>query len=326
MRLTLFILIPLFSITALAEANATRDACLLRTLRAAESDTSIDAVKASCNKTDRKNSPLESRFYMEEINTGNQFAITPHKANYFLPVSYNKHPNEKPFVDRGSQESLENEEFLFQLSMKVAIWEKVLGHRTNLFFAYTGRFWWQAYNSDISAPFRDTNHEPELFLDFEPHWSLGSWKASSFSIGVVHQSNGRSLPLSRSWNRIYILAAAEKNDWVFALKPWYRIREDRKTDLTDPSGDDNPDIEFYMGHFEMYLGKRLGKHRVNAMIRNNLRSDNRGALQLDWTFPLWERTKLRGYIQYFNGYGESLIDYNSRTDRFSVGFIMTEWF
>ncbi len=303
------------------------DVCLLETLKSAERTMLAEEIKTQCSTEAKLDElPLTSRFYMEEKNTGNQFAITPHKPNYFLPYSYNNRPNEKPFQFQNNPENLDNEEFLFQLSMKVALWEKVLGHRTNLFFAYTGRFWWQAYNDNVSAPFRETNHEPEVFLDFEPHWSLGSWTANSFSIGLVHQSNGRSQPLSRSWNRIYLSAEVEKNNWVIAFRPWYHLPEEKKQSPDDPSGDDNPDIDFYMGHFELMLGKRFGGQHLNATLRNNLRSDNRGAVQLDWTFPLWETTKLRGYVQYFNGYGESLIDYNERSNRLSIGFTMTEWF
>lgn len=316
----------LLTLAIYTHAGKKEDQCLVDALIAAENGTTAEEIRTLCAAEDERNTPLESRFFMEEKNTGNQFAITPHKPNYFLPLSYNKNPNQEPFEEAGDDEQLDNEEFLFQLSMKVAIWEHVLGHRTNLFFAYTGRFWWQAYNSEISAPFRETNHEPEVFLSFEPHWDLGDWQATDFSIGLVHQSNGRSLPLSRSWNRIYLTAAVERNDWVIAVKPWYRLREDEKDDPNDSSGDDNPDIEFYMGHFELLVGKRLGEHKFDALIRNNLRSENRGAVQLDWSFPLWETTKLRGYVQYFNGYGESLIDYNARSDRISVGFIVTEWF
>ncbi len=334
--LGLLLVAPLYLSPLHVQAESSRkdppqpdDACLLETLKAAENGATAEEIRKLCQEQDpveKQESPLESRFYMEEKNTGNQFAITPHNPNYFLPLSYNSRPNEQPFDDLAGDERLENEEFLFQLSMKIAIWERVLGHRTNLFLAYTGRFWWQAYNREISAPFRETNHEPELFLSFEPHWDLGDWTANSFSIGLSHQSNGRSLPLSRSWNRVYMSAGVERDDWVIQLKPWYRIPEDEKSSPNDPSGDDNPDIDFYMGNFELLVGRRLGEHSFNAMIRNNLRSDNRGAVQLNWTFPLWPSTKLRGYVQYFNGYGESLIDYDDRTNRLSVGFIVTEWF
>ena len=66
----------------------------------------------------------------------------------------------------------------------------------------------------------------------------------------------------------------------------------------------------------------VGEHEFSFMTRNNLNSDNRGALQLDWSFPMWGR--LRGYAQYFNGYGESMIDYNADIQRFGIGILLTD--
>jgi phospholipase A1 len=68
------------------------------------------------------------------------------------------------------------------------------------------------------------------------------------------------------------------------------------------------------------------KQRFAVMLRNNLRSDNLGAVQLDWSFPLpLIGDKLSGYIQYFNGYGEGLLDYNKSVNRISAGFMLTDW-
>jgi phospholipase A1 len=60
------------------------------------------------------------------------------------------------------------------------------------------------------------------------------------------------------------------------------------------------------------------------MVRNNFHiDDNHGALELEWAFPLLDRVS--GYIQYFLGYGESLLDYNYKTNRIGIGFILKDW-
>jgi phospholipase A1 len=114
----------------------------------------------------------------------------------------------------------------------------------------------------------------------------------------------------------------ENDGYVFSFKPWYRISESEKETPLDPRGDDNPDIYKYMGYFEFSGAYRLNDHEFSFMTRNNLNSDNRGAIQLDWSFPLWGR--VRGYAQYFNGYGESLIDYNADIERIGVGILLTD--
>ena len=51
----------------------------------------------------------------------------------------------------------------------------------------------------------------------------------------------------------------------------------------------------------------------------------RGAFELGWSFPLWKYPYLKGYIQYFSGYGESLIDYNQHVNKVGIGFALSDW-
>ena len=108
---------------------------------------------------------------------------------------------------------------------------------------------------------------------------------------------------------------AERGNLYASLKPWWRIPETSK--------DDNPDIEKYLGNFELRLLQKYENHTFGLMLRNNLQSENYGAVQLDYTFPIGKR--LRGYLQIFNGYGESLIDYNHYNKRIGIGIMLTNW-
>ncbi|AKE52742.1 phospholipase A [Kangiella geojedonensis] len=340
------------------EARVDYDECVLQRIELSDDDTTIKDIKEYCEKrsnlaifrpskelltSDESDSEkvasddgengapkegsalLKKRLRMEYRVRDNRFAIIPHKPNYLLPVTFNNSPNQDSLENSGDDRQVDNIEVKFQVSFKTPFWEQPFGENSALFFAYTGQSYWQAYNKDVSSPFRETNHEPEIFAAWATDWQLGGWQIPYFSMGVSHQSNGRSGLGSRSWNRIYTEFAFEQDRWVLAFKPWWRIPEDRKEDPLDPDGDDNPDIDDYMGYFELYSAYQWDEHNFGIMLRNNLRSDNKGAFQFDWTFPLDDEGKLRGYVQYFNGYGESLIDYNRRVNRLGVGFVLTDW-
>ena len=247
------------------------------------------------------------------------FTLLGHKPNYVMPLSYNTQVNSDPFPVNDDQ--FDHFEVKFQLSLRTKVWENVLNDKSNLYVAYTNQSWWQAYNDKFSSPFRDTNHEPEIFLTYDDSYDFWGLTLKQTQFGLVHQSNGRSLPLSRSWNRLYLNFLFQKDNFYMSLKPWWRIPESKKDSPLDTKGDDNPDIIKYMGYGELNMSYWLGEHSLGMMFRNNLRSDNKGAIQLDWTFPL--AGNVRGYVQYFNGYGESLIDYNASVNRYSIGFMIT---
>ncbi|WP_341502067.1 phospholipase A [Gallaecimonas sp. GXIMD4217] len=259
---------------------------------------------------------VQQRVKREVATVENPFVITPHRPNYILPVKYNSSTNQPPVEVVGEEVRLQDVEMKFQLSLKFPIAFNLFGDNGQLWAAYTQQAFWQAYNDDISAPFRETNHEPELFLAFDISDDWFGIKPKYALFGFNHQSNGRSEPLSRSWNRLYADFIFETENLVLSVKPWYRIPESREED-------DNPDIDKYLGHGEITGVYVMGDYQLDFMVRNNLRSDNRGAVQLGVSFPLWG--KMKGYVQYFNGYGESLIEYNRHSQSIGVGIMLTNW-
>lgn len=264
-------------------------------------------------------SALSRHWELDDEAKQGAFLFRPHHPNYFLPFKYSSSPNNTPFQTSFTRPDLglDPVETELQLSFKIKGMQGVFGHdNVDLWFGYTATSFWQAYNSTISAPFRETNYEPEAMLVFRTNYEIGGFRGRFLNLGLSHQSNGRGEDLSRSWNRMYAQLGFERGNLALLIRPWYRLPE-------GVGKDDNPDIVDYMGHGDLLAVYRKGRNAYSLLLRNNFkRSDNRGALKLDWSFPLYGR--LKGYVQYFTGYGESLIDYNHSQQSFGLGVSLTE--
>lgn len=266
-----------------------------------------DGVKHEPNLSET----VVKRRMLEAESKYNPLAITTHRRNYLLPLTYTTTPNAESFKYIDDEHSPDRLEMLFQFSAKFALAENLVFDNGDLYFGYTQRSWWQAYNTDASSPFRETNYEPELFLDFDNNTTLLGWTNINNRIGLNHQSNGRSNPLSRSWNRITLSSTFVKDNWALTLAPHWRIPERR-------SDDDNPDIHHYKGYGDIIVGRQLGSgQEATVKWRGNIDKGNMGA-QVDYSWPLFG--KIRGHIQYYYGYGDNLVDYNREVQRLGIGF------
>jgi phospholipase A1 len=302
--------------------------CLLKALETAPGDMTINELRARCRdqqmaaaeKKEEAKSVVDARIYTDDQNILRPFTLMAHRPNYILLAAYNPNPNNEPYREAFDDPSIELDdvESQFQVSIKMPLAIDLFKNKVDIFAAFTMRAFWQVYNSDISAPFRETNYEPEAWVQFRPDWSLWGFKNAVNLLGFNHQSNGRSEPLSRSWNRIFANFVFERENLVLSINPWYRIEEG--------DDDDNPDITDYMGHFDLLAAYKWREHTFSILSRNNLESGfSRGAVEATWSFPLWDYKYLKGYIQGFTGYGQSLIDYNVHQQSIGIGFAITDY-
>ena len=302
--------------------------------RAAGADAGRDGAGASGGPGDAAATTSESvpvpgalseRVRAERREAFNPYVITAHRHNYILPLSYTTSLNEAVYRENDIplRQGLVPTEVKFQISLKTQLNERdLLLKDDSLSLGFTLEAWWQLYSSDLSSPFRETNYTPEIFYLVPLLWGpFGG--ATAVVLGLEHQSNGQVQGLSRSWNRLYASLLYERGNFVASLRPWYRIPEKAKKAPGDPEGDDNPDILDYMGHGELSLAWRDSRFEYALRGRGDPLG-GKGAVTLGLTYPL--RGKFRGFVQYFEGYGDSLIDSDHYQRRFGIGVALTNLF
>lgn len=205
-------------------------------------------------------------------------------------------------------------ELVFQISAKQALFG------TRVYFAYTQISYWQAYYLHESSPFRETNYNPEFFYRFTPH-PYGGGKMGA-DAGIEHESNGQRVPLSRSWNQVYAAPHYQQGGLLLRLKLRWRVPEKDKATPTSAEGDDNPDINDYLGHADLNLYYRWrSSHQAHLLVRGNP-DTGRGYVSLVLSRPLPREQDAWLMIQMSHGYGESLLDYDRKVSRVGVGIML----
>ena len=269
--------------------------------------------------------PLSQMYDLDANDPHGILTVREHNPMYLMPVWYNSSPNYAPSSPtRGAalQERFSDQkriETKMQVSFKSKIAEDLFKSRADLWFGYTQKSDWQIYNQGRrSAPFRNTDYEPEIFIT-QPVKSQLPWggRLRMLGVGFAHQSNGQSRPESRSWNKVYAMAGMEWGKLTVIPRVWMR--------LFDSSGEDNdnPDLTKYLGYGDVKLQYRLNdKHNFSTTLRYNPKSGY-GAAEAAYTFPI--KGKLQGVVRGFHGYGESLIDYNHKQSGIGFGLMFNGW-
>ena len=211
----------------------------------------------------------------------------------------------------------------FQLSFKYRLFDergalaKLVPGLDKVHFGFTQTSLWDIGNS--SAPFRDTSYRPALFF-YEPQLAVSSGGRHLIGLetGFEHESNGRDGTRSRSINIGYIRPSWRwfvDDEHYFSVAPKIYGYLERQ---------DNTDIGQYRGHVDLDVryGKRDG-WLFSGLIRKG--AGPYQSLQLDASYPIRQPffANAGGYLhfQYFNGYGETLLDYNvRRSPQFRIGF------
>jgi len=197
----------------------------------------------------------------------------------------------------------------FQLSFKYRPFDpgarvaKFIPYASNIYFAYTQTSIWDLGGE--SSPFRDTSYRPSVYY----HWkeSGKGLNPSSWKFGLEHESNGRDEENSRSLNIAFVQPHWDIdffNENKLTLMPRiYAYLE--KTD--------NRDMHNFRGYVDwMARFGREDKLILTGLYRQG--TDGYAFGQLDLSYPisdkLFGRTGSFLHLQFMQGYGETLLDYN----------------
>lgn len=243
--------------------------------------------------------------------------LSAHKLNYF---SINKWLGDS------------NSQAKFQISMKFRLLEPNLYFlKYNLFpayAAYTQKSLWNVGQG--SMPFEETNYNPELFLDYPVNAAiLGTFKLRNLVVGLIeHESNGVAGAQSRSWNRQYVLInfGLEQKERLAVTNSFIPDRALLYVKLWHASGYSDQDAYLQsIGSGAGFLDY-MGRGEIGISVRNFIWGGFLKDHQLDIKTPIFRdigkpsyevqfRQMIPGmyfaiYLQYWYGYGETLLRFN----------------
>ncbi len=230
-------------------------------------------------------------------------------------------PHEPIYFIYGSEQQAAKFQFSFKYRLlgEGGTAGRVLPALRSLYFGFTQRSLWDVESN--SSPFYDTSYMPELVFESQSvidSEQSGGFKWLGYQAGLKHESNGREGLASRSINTVYFrpgVAFGRFDDWSVILAPrvWAYV-----SDLTN-----NPDIRDYRGNFELLavLGKNEG---LSLSLTGRMGRDvHKGSFQADLSIPVkFDHVfEFATYflVQYWDGYGESLLDYNRRSSTLRAG-------
>ncbi len=211
----------------------------------------------------------------------------------------------------GDKPTSTNSDVKFQLSVQQRITKSKLPFDTYLFLQYTQKAFWNVFEN--SLPIRDLNFNPGLGIG---HLIIYKNRyIGKAYLMAEHESNGKDSIDSRSWNKISLGAAILLNkNFEVQAKVWYPIIDGRHS----------KDILEYNGIFQLGGNFRNNneKFQVGLLFSKRKTWHFNFNVQVDISYKLTKNGNQSLFLQYYNGYGEGLLDYKVHQSKIRLGFVI----
>lgn len=210
----------------------------------------------------------------------------------------------------GKKPTSTNSDVKFQLSISQRLTKSKLPFDTYLFIQYTQKAFWNVFQE--SLPMRDLNFNPGIGLG---HLIIRENKYIGKSyLMLEHESNGKDSINSRSWNKVSLAVALMLNkNWEVQFSTWIPIVD----------GKHNKDLLKYKGIFQLAGNFRTKNRRFNCgLILTKRKTWLSFNTQLEVSYKFNNKENQYFFLQYYNGYGENLLEYNKFKSMLRIGFVI----
>lgn len=211
----------------------------------------------------------------------------------------------------GFRPTRDNTNIKFQISIAQRLTNATLPGGTFLYLFYSQKCFWNVLEN--SMPMTDLNFNPGIGLT-KPLFVKNRY-IGKVSLILEHESNGRDSIQSRSWNKVSLAAniIIDPNLMVSG-KVWIPIVD----------GENNRDILKYCGIYQVSVQASSNNRKFTGSL--TLVKRQGWNLNYNTIFELGYRFSTRSnqylFLQYYNGYGEGLLDYKVFKSQLRVGIVI----
>lgn len=197
---------------------------------------------------------------------------------------------------------------LFQISVRHRITRSRLPFNTFLFITYTQKSFWDIYAK--SSPFRDNNYNPAIGLGkYIIHDN--KFKGTAF-LQIEHESNGKDSIDSRSWNMISLSIKYFFNlQLSVGCKIWIPFVDgEHNEDLLDYRGCGVFSLNYIAKDFRWWFSADINPRKGFGNANTTFTAG----------YKVSEKSNQYAFVRFYNGVGDSLLDYKKYNMNIRVGF------
>jgi len=209
----------------------------------------------------------------------------------------------------------DNSDVKFQVSIRQRLTKSTLPFNTYLYLFYSQKAMWNVFQE--SLPFYDLNFNPGLGLS--KLIIVKGRLVGQLTLLLEHESNGRDKAADRSWNKLSISGAAYIDPLIMVhAKYWLALIDSQQNkDILKYSGIYQTGFQMKSPNgrwvFDVTLVKRQGwNFNFNTIVNVGYR--------------LFKRDNQFLMLQWYNGYGECMLDYNKFHNRLRIGLLIRPTF